>query len=908
MLKRNKLALSISAAVLSGGLMAPLAVAQTSGEALEEVTVTGIRGSLQDALSTKRDSYSIVDAISSEDIGKFPDKNVAESLQRVPGVTIQRQFGEGAAVSIRGAGNDLTLTTLNGQNVASTGWFVLEPAKRSFNYELLPSELVGNIKVYKSSQADLAEGGIGGTVEIETRKPLDLDSMTLQGSVEASRQSDSGETDPQFSGLGSWKNDSETFGVLVSAVSQERHLQRQGNEAFWEWGAGPVAFEQQRERSAVSATFQYQPTENLDIVFNAMNMEMAADNTNYALWLTQGNCGWCGVDVDPSDQINGTTARGPLNVAYWQARPREATMNSDVYDLKTEYTGEGYELSFQVGKTTSTGGTDFEMVVEDGTGGTPIPGGSYDFFGGGQNWDLNGFDMAGYVPSTVRMGSGATFNETPKTDDETYFQADAKFDVEFGAINAIKTGIKRTEHNTTSRQFFFNNKYNDAYDPAAAAANAIVSADLADAVSAAEASGTPMSADDQAAFVTSHPETIALAAYEQELANQYLILDTASYADGTIDAGAGGYKILKLDADKLKNWARSITTGKTEDLGSYSEIDETNTALYAMATFDADRVRGNFGIRYVTTDATSTYYLDGQKTKTSADYAEILPSFNLAYDLAEDLILRTSVAKVMARPQYVDMYVNPSPIGANDEQDNNQYWVAGNVGLKPFTANQADLGIEWYFDEGSLLSAGVFYKDVANFVTISEYQASAGEIPFALPDREAAFGWTVQEKDNGESAKIKGIELGYQQDFGNGFGSIVNYTWTDTGTGKDTFTDGNPFLSDSSKNVYNLTGYYENEMVSVRLAYNWRSEYMIRESGSYGNRLNEDFGSLDMSAVWHATDNVDVKLDANNLLAEDAVQIGNNSENAPGTGFTPGFPLYEYETARRVNLGVSAKF
>ena len=849
MLKRNKLALSISAAVLSGGLMVPLASAQTSSEAVEEVTVTGIRGSLQDALSTKRDSYAIVDAISSEDIGKFPDKNVAESLQRVPGVTIQRQFGEGAAVSIRGAGNDLTLTTLNGQNVASTGWFVLEPAKRSFNYELLPSELVGNIEVYKSSQADLAEGGIGGTVIINTRKPLDLDSMTLQGSVEASRQSDSGETDPQFSGLGSWKNDSETFGVLVSAVSQERHLQRQGNEAFWEWGAGPVAFEQQRERSAVSATFQYQPTENLDIVFNAMNMEMAADNTNYALWLTQGNCGWCGVDVDPADQINGTTARGPLNVAYWQARPREATMNSDVYDLKTEYTGEGYELSFQVGKTTSTGGTDFEMVVDDGTGGTPIPGGTYDFFGGGQSWDLNGFDMAGYDPGSVVMGTGAAFNATPKTDDESYFQADIKFDVEFGAINAIKAGVKTSDHNTTSRQFFFLQDEN--FDP-----------------------------------------TIA----------------TAGITDGTMDAGAGGYKILKLDADALKSWAKSSIVGKVEDLGSYSEIDEENTALYAMATFDLDRVRGNFGIRYVTTDATSTYYLDDQKTKTSADYAEVLPSFNLAYNLADDLILRTSVAKVMARPQYVDMYVNPSPIGANDEQDNNQYWVAGNVGLKPFTANQADLGVEWYFDEGSLLSAGVFYKDVANFVTISDSHANADEIPFALPDREAAFGWTVQEKDNGESAKIKGIELGYQQDFGNGFGSIVNYTWTDTGTDKETFTDGNPFLSDSSKNVYNLTGYYENEMVSVRLAYNWRSEYMIRESGSYGNRLNEDFGSLDMSAVWHATDNVDVKLDANNLLAEDAVQIGNNAENAPGTGFTPGFPLYEYETARRLNLGVSAKF
>ncbi|WP_406828046.1 TonB-dependent receptor [Microbulbifer sp. ARAS458-1] len=847
MLKRNKLALSISAAVLSGGLMAPLAVAQNS--ALEEITVTGIRGSLQDALSTKRDSYSIVDAISSEDIGKFPDKNVAESLQRVPGVTIQRQFGEGAAVSIRGAGNDLTLTTLNGQNVASTGWFVLEPAKRSFNYELLPSELVGNIEVYKSSQADLAEGGVGGTVVINTRKPLDLDPLTLRASVEASQQSDSDSTDPQFSGLASWKNDSETFGVLVSAVSQERLLQRQGNEAFWEWGAGPVAFEQERKRSAINATFQYQPTENLDIVLNAIDMQMEADNTNYALWLTQGNCGWCGVDVDPSDQINGTTARGPLNVAYLQARPREATMNSDVFDLTTTYTGDGYELSVQVGSTSSTGGTDFEMVVDDGSGGFALDGASYDFMNGSQTWDLNGFDLGSYDPGSLAMGTGANFNATPKTDEEAYFQADLEFDVEIGAINSIKTGIKTADHNATSRRFEF------------------------------------LQADDFDA-----------------------VISTDGIINGTIDAGAGGYEIPRLDDDALKAWAKASITGKVEDLGSYSEIDETNSAIYAMATYEIGDVRGNFGVRYVTTDATSTYYLDGVKTEADADYSVVLPSFNLAYNLSEDVILRTSAAKVMARPQYVDMYVNPSPIGANDEIDNNQYWVTGNIGLEPFLANQFDLGIEYYFAEGSLISGGVFYKDVSNFVTITEYAASASEIPFELPDSEAGFGWIVQEKDNGEDAKITGIELGYQQDFGNGFGTIANYTWTDTDTDAATFTDGNPFLSDSSENVYNLTGYYENDMFSARVSYNWRSEYMIRESGSYGNRLHDDFGSLDLSAVWYATENLDVKLDVNNLLAEESVQIGNNAEPAPGTGFTSGFPLYEYETARRINIGASYKF
>ena len=233
--------------------------------------------------------------ITAEDIGEFPDKNVAESLQRVPGVTIQRQFGEGAAVSIRGAGNELTLTTLNGNHVASTGWFVLEPAKRSFNYELLPSEVVGEIEVYKSSQADLDEGGVGGTVDIKTRKPLDLEALSFHGSIEFQDQSDSDEQDPQASAMFSWKDDAERFGVLVSGLAQQRHLQRQGNEAFWEWGAGPVAFEQERNRTAYTAALQFRPNESFEVLANVVELEMEADNTNYALWLTQGNTSWSGV-------------------------------------------------------------------------------------------------------------------------------------------------------------------------------------------------------------------------------------------------------------------------------------------------------------------------------------------------------------------------------------------------------------------------------------------------------------------------------------------------------------------------------------------------------------------------------------------------------------------------------------
>ncbi|WP_306524081.1 TonB-dependent receptor [Rheinheimera sp.] len=855
-----KLGLVVGAAALSMPALAQQAATEQAGakeQKVEVIEVRGIRASQEANLNAKRFSDTIVDVVTAEDIGKFPDKNVAESLQRVPGVTIQRQFGEGAGVSIRGSGQDLTLTTLNGQNVASTGWFVLEPARRSFNYELLPSELVGNLEVYKASQADLSEGGIGGTVVVHTRKPLDLDANKTFLSIESTYQTDSKTNDPQLSGMYSWKNDSETFGALVSAVMQERSLQRQGNEAFWEWGAGPVAFEQERKRSALTATVQYAPKDNINIVFNAMDMQMEADNTNYALWLTQADSSWGtgvtekwlgGDGKTPGKQ--GTQVKGPLNVAYYQARPREATMNSEVFDLKFEYEGDGYKWATQVGDTSSTGGTDFEMVVDDGTGGTPIVGGSYDFTGGGQTWNTGNLNISSYDPGSLDMGTGPNFNKTPKTDGETYLQSDLTFALNLGPLTEFKTGFRYADHNTTSRRFEFQQK----------------------------------------------------AGFNNKIA-------TSGIKGGSIDVGAGNYSIQKFDANALKAWAKASIIGETEDLGAYSEIDEKNAALFGMAVYSTEHMRGNFGIRYVTTDATSTYYVAGKQTEADADYAEFLPSFNMVIDLRDDLILRAAAARAMARPQYVDMYVNPNVMGTNDDTPNNQRWIVGNIGLKPFISDQFDIGLEWYFNSNSMVSGALFLKDVKNFVNIAQGKATAAEIPFPLtrPD-EAANGWITEQKGNGKDAAIRGLELQYQSYFGNGFGSIVNYTYTDTETDKDTFTDQNPFLSDSSRHSYNLTGYYEDDLFQMRVAYNWRSEYMIRESGSYGNRLHDDFGSLDLSAVYHVTDYLDVKLDVNNLLEEGSKQFGNNRQQTNYSGFTAGFPLYEYEMARRISLGASFRF
>ena len=523
-------------------------------------------------------------------------------------------------------------------------------------------------------------------------------------------------------------------------------------------------------------------------------------------------------------------------------------MVAAVYDLKAEYTHDRWYAELQLGRTDSSGGTDFEMVVNDAR--TPsIGASSYDFSGGTHAWRLSEVDFETYDPGTLAMGTGLLFNKTPKTDDESYLQADVEFDIYRAPVASFKTGLRFADHQTTSRLVAFTLRPD--FDPT---------------------------------------------------------FPTSRLADGRMEVGLDGRQILALDVDGVREWAKAGIDGEAEDLASMSQIDEENAAAYAMVTFEGDRWRGNAGIRYVQTDAASTYYVDGRLAESNANYAEWLPSVNWAFEATPEVTLRAAAARAMTRPRYVDMYVNPNVTGANDEHPDNQFWIVGNVGLQPYLATQFDASAEYYFDEGSFASATVFLKNVENFVGRREYAAAASAIPYRLAGEEAANGWTVQELVNGDAGTIRGIELQYQLELYSGFGTVINYTYTDSEADDPAvFPDGQPMLADASQNSANLTLYYESYRFRVRGSYNYRSEYMLREVGAYGNRLHDDYGTLDMSASWHVTDSLSVNFDAQNLVPQNAKQFGNNAAFTPNSGFASGFPLYEYQTATRLMLGVSYK-
>src|SRR5687768_2064942 len=218
---------------------APAHADDAAAEQMDEVVVTGIRGSLRQSIATKREAVAIVDAITAEDVGKFPDKNLAEALQRVPGVTISRDFGEGERVNLRGTNSNLTRTLFNGHGLATADWFILDQlnSTRSFNYLMLPSDVIGQVEVFKTPQADFEEGGIGGTINVKTRRPLEMKNMEAAITAQAAYTEMSESLDPQIGGLFSWKNDGETVGFMIGGKYEKRDIRRDGVEVL---GYNPI--------------------------------------------------------------------------------------------------------------------------------------------------------------------------------------------------------------------------------------------------------------------------------------------------------------------------------------------------------------------------------------------------------------------------------------------------------------------------------------------------------------------------------------------------------------------------------------------------------------------------------------------------------------------------------------------
>jgi len=855
--KKGMLASSI-ALVLAGGAT-PFAMAAEKAKATDKETevieVRGIRGSLKENINAKRFADSVVDVITAEDIGKFPDKNVAETLSRITGVAVSREFGEGEKITIRGAGPKYNRTLLNGQTVGTADWFILDEANRSFNYTMLPSVIVKGLEVHKSPTASLDEGSLGGTVVLKTRRPLDMDANTVSISLEAQYSDQSGETDPQISGMYSWKNEEENFGFMVSAVQQDRSIERQGLEVLaWDESdddgfsiprnIGAPRFLQDRERSTYFATLQYAPSDDLLFTFNALSSEMDVNNQNANL-LNFPTGDRASVIANATNVVNGAvlaTSDSDGRAAY-NFINRISKTETEQFHLDIDYTADSFVMNFEIGTTAAEGGTLRETSWE------------YNAMTAGYDYDLTGTPTVNFG---VDPSDGANFTSgwiwggaKPAEDSEDFAQLDFEIAVDMGVFTEIKTGIKmRSAERSQGRH---------AYSWHAGA-------DIGGEGNNPQWNGTMWT-------IFENCPTLA-------------DCDLNALGSVNVDVAANGNITNQLSHNRNVMEELAFGSGAAyavhDNLGEIWSVEEDILALYVQGDFSGEGFRGNVGVRYVSTEQTSSgynYSQDSSGLKTingdwlnpsslewvsqENDYSEFLPSFNIAFDVAEDQILRVGAARVMSRQNWQDISGNESMGSLSSTQKNTG--TRGNPQLRPTIANQFDLSYEWYYSDASMFSATYFVKD------INTLRTSSVDIQERYYDQEDVMvPVEFTQPGNGFGGLIDGLEFSVQHDFG-GYGFTANYTYTNTSTDEDRDPTkvGSGLIEGTSQDMLNLSAYYENDTFGARIMYNYRSEWYKGQHFNGDELYNDDFGQWDASANWNFNENVTFTLEAVNLGDEE---------------------------------------
>jgi len=825
----------------------------SAGAAVQEVTVTGIRASRQQSLSKKRDADSVMDVVSAEDIGKLPDKNVADAVQRVPGVNIssgsggEGGFSENDRVSIRGTNPSLTQTTVNGHSIATGDWYIGDQQNavgRSVSFTLLPSEIVSSVEVQKSSQADYIEGGTVGNVNIVTRAPLDFKKpLTVEATVQGLYADLPKTTDPQFNGLINWKNEEKTAGALFQLFSESRHERRDGQELFllgsstidpnspaalahpdlanvnYPSQIGSSAFTQTSKREGGLFDLQFKPNRDLSLDFNGFYSHFNGTNfdTNFmASPLNEIQGG----NIPSSYTVRNNTlvAASFPNVDYASTgafpgvrdsiyRPN-ASSSSGYLDLDSKLRlNDTLTLTGKVGYTRGTGETPHDYGYEAYLINSPL---TYQMNGTGSpaNVSFPGVDTGNFNNPANVINGGSWSQSVKVTDSEAYGQLDALLTLNEGVIESAKFGLRYAEHKRTAYGVNYN--------------------------------CSPVIGDPCASF-----DSVPMPAWNGTTS-------PANFGAG-IGAGAGFLShFWVLDPNNIAAWEsqyNNISTGPNYQ-GNF-KVTEKDSAIYGMVNLAGDHWRGNVGLRLVNTNqSSSSYNLDANNNflpvSVSHDYVNVLPSANFKFDLTKDLVARVATSETMSRADYSAL----SPAVQLNNLD--LTGSGGNADLKPIRSINYDATLEWYFAPQSILSAGVFYMNMPSYVA---FGYNTRHLLDTTTNNYADF---VVTSPFNISANNKGLELAWQQSFGGGFGGLLNTTYADghDGSGQQ--------LVGSSKNTANAEVYYENNVFSARLAYTYRSSFLVGLA-NVTPQYAAGLGTLAASVNYKINDNFTITFDGLNL-------------------------------------------
>lgn len=876
--------LTMALGLASGGV----ASAQDDTPMDEEIIVTGFRGSLQAAIDVKRDEVAAVDVIMAEDIADFPDLNLSESIQRVPGVAITRDAGEGRQISVRGLGAQFTRVRINGmETLATTGGTDAVGGTnrgRSFDFNIFASELFNAITVRKSASAEVEEGSLGATVDLRTAMPFDYDGFTLAASGQLHYNDLSETTDPRLAFLVSnrWGN----LGALFSVAYSDRgSLEEGASTVRWQNGTGSGAgfgsettaytlaqlnaafrprlprydvYQHEQERIGITAALQWRPSNATEVTFNALYANFDGTRSESFLqapvFSTNGASGIGGVAVTDAliqgnslvyGVFNGVDIRSELRYDELSTEFTQFTLNAE-HDFSDRL-----RLRGMIGTAESDHQNPIQTTLLFDA--NNISGYSYDFRGD------NRLPLITYGATNLESPATWTLSQIrlrPQSAVNTYDTASIDLDFDVTDIFTLTGGLNWRSYEFETTELRRSN---------GTAANQ-------EGVLPGFASGTPIA--DYSFVMTLSGRGLDL---PTGLATSWLVPD--------INAAASLWDLYNTSVFPM---------GIEPALGNNNRIGEDSLGGYAQLAWTSSegRFRGNIGVRYVETDLTSTGYTfsAGVPVLSTAErsYNNTLPSLNMVVEPVDDLLFRFGAAQVMSRPNLGFL----APGAAVSVSGGNRTVTAGNPELDPSTADAYDFSAEWYFTEGGLLSAAYFVRDIDSFVqTVREDRPFTGNA-LGLPDSvaiaacgitpgcDASVDWAFNQPRNTPGGPVSGYEIGLQLPFfwadgfwGN-FGLLANYTrilesdvqYVD-GLGNPTITGPLLQLSDRS---WNATVYYEDDRFSARVSAAYRSEYPTTLPGRNGNATEETASSLniDSAARWNVNDRFALTFEGVNLTDE----------------------------------------
>ncbi len=917
----------LTLALATTGLMSYQSVAAENDgantEVEEVIQVRGIRGSLMRAQAVKMDSTSVVEVISAEDIGKLPDSSIAESLSRLPGLAGERRNGRTSGISVRGFKEDYVGTTLNGREVLGIG------DNRGVEYDLYPSEIMNGVVVHKTSEATLTTQGIGGTVDLQTVRPLASDEYyAINANFE---QNGMKSANPDFDDKGhriaasmSKKFLDDTLGFALAVASTESPSQE---EQFRGWGYADVSSPNladgvtladgetvkvlgghdsyvrsaMLERDTVSAVLQYAPSADFKVTLDALYIDFSDSQVKRGL--EEGGAEWgVGSDYTITEIQDGLVTKGIVGNSSNAFR---SVIRNDAYEKKAELNAFAanfeYFLNDDWKATLDLSTSQSEKTITD----------IESYSGVGRSNHVN--QGAGAIRSFEMTPTGVMYSDENVADytDESLMKLagpqawGGDLQVFSDEIGTSATNAANGEFNYNHAQDGFINKpvFEEELNTFRFDVEGFLELGIINKVTAGVnyTDRTKSKVNTGAYLTVNNSDLFAQGA----IPSDYIVGTTNLNFIGISDFIAYDSLALYKDGGYVE-WDAALA--QTARLGDSYEVAEDVTQAYVKFDLETDIgdifVKGNFGVQYVKTNQSSSGFYSTKDADASVlanttsgedSYDHVLPSLTLNFELTDNQVVITSLSKTLSRARIDDLRASGAitfdgTSGRIDSTDvENSPWSAngGNPNLKPLEANQFDLNYSWYFADDGFFSAAFFYKDLVNWHrdTSLLVDFSDGYIPEVhqyLGEAPKIFEGYQDTKEDGLEGFVRGYEVQANLPLHNiadvldGFGIVASASFTD-----GSLDDGSrvPGLSEES---YQLTAYYENNGFEFRISGRKRDEFMtetrglslaLEETENRGEELWDaqigyDFGK----GGFESLDGLSISLQAQNLTDEDTLQ------------------------------------